>query len=90
MEFNKNHKVKHELLEDKEEARAFIDFLVVERFRHATAVRIAGWGIVAYKASSKTYDKAKVELWHSQVLRHGEDIASIDVSIKEVKERLGL
>lgn len=76
MEFNKNtHKVKHQLLTDRDEVRAFIDFLLRERRRHVKEGK---------------YSQALVELWESQVLRHIEDIEAIDNSIQEVKGRLGL
>lgn len=76
MEFDsKTHKVKHQLLTDKDEVRAFIDFLLRERRRHVKEGK---------------YSRALVELWESQVIRHIEDIEGIDNSIQEVKQRLGL
>ncbi len=75
MEFDESHKVKHWLLEDREEARAFIDFLETERERHDKERRYSG---------------AMVRLWQSQVLRHEEDIEGIDISTKDVGQRFEL
>ena len=86
----KTHKVKHWLLEDKEEARAFIDFLVIEMRRHLEEAENSKQCVFLLKGGKGAYAKAIIELWQSQVLRHAEDIESINASIKEVKERLGL
>ena len=94
MQFGKNHKVRHRLLTDKDEARAFIDFLEEERIRHLRECDFAKNAmdecIYYARDISPTYFKALARLYKSQIIRHNEDIEAIDNSIKEVKDRLGL
>lgn len=90
MEFDENHKVKHWLLTDKEEAWAFIDFLEEEKRRHIKEAEFSTWRARIEKHALTTYGNALVEFRQSRVIRHNEDIEAIDKSIQEVKGRLGL
>lgn len=84
MKFNKRtHKVIIDTL-NKEESQDFITFLEIERDRHMIDIRGAGLWLEKCKSN-----KTLVQLFESEMLRHCEDIDSIDRLIKKVKGTFG-
>ena len=85
MKFDETHKVDWWLL-SKDEARAFIRFLWIERWRHRLDIFFARiMEFVQVYCSLDINTKATCDLWWSQIRRHREDIDEIEILVRQVK-----
>ena len=92
MEFDKDHKVKFETL-NEDEARAFLYFLEDEKYRHIEDVESASDMIEDIKRhgnDNSRIDSASIEFEESAIARHQDDIKDIDKLIEKVKDKFGL
>jgi len=86
MRFNKNHKVILDTL-NKIEAKAFVAFLAGEKVRHQMNIYECGDYIEKHRRKGNTeFDRASIQFWQSEVLRHQDDISGIDALIIKVRE----
>ncbi len=89
IKFGSNNKAENIGILEKEEARAYIDFLEAERCRHKLDIEGAEWE-ASYHFNSAKYAEANKLLWQSAIKRHEEDIKAIDVLVETLKHRYGI
>ena len=87
MEFDNEHKAIWKKL-NQEEARAFLDFLAEEKARHQSEVSELNYTIVKHK-DGDDYNRALIELYKSEIIRHEDDVIDIEILIEVVRKWFG-
>lgn len=86
MRFDAHHKVIPDTL-NKDEAKHYITFLLLERFRHGDCILIAGHCKTMYRDKG---DKPMRAFFDSAILRHQSDIEDIDKLVRRIKQQFNL
>ena len=90
MKFGEDDKIKDWHLLSKDEAWAYVTFLLVEKKRHINNIDEAEVVIALYKSSENPRGTALVELFESAIRRHRKDIEGINGLVIMVKHWFSL